>query len=50
MLFKVDENLHEDVALALRKHGHDAETVFDEGLQGHDDVAIGAASDKRAGR
>ena len=43
MLFKVDENLHEDVALALRKHGHDAETVFDEGLQGHDDVAIGAA-------
>ena len=49
MLFKVDENLHEDVAIAFQQQGHDAETVFDEGLQGHDDAAIGAAC-QREGR
>ena len=40
MLFKVDENLHEDVAVVLRTRGHDAATVFDEGLQGHPDTDI----------
>ena len=41
MRFKVDENLHEDVAAALRAEGHDAHTVYDEGLRGHSDRDIG---------
>ena len=49
MLFKVDENLHEDVAVALRSRGHDAATVFDEGLQGHPDHDIAAVC-QREGR
>ncbi len=49
MLFKVDENLHEDVAVALRGRGHDAATVFDEGLQGHEDAEIAAVC-QREGR
>lgn len=40
MLFKVDENLHDDVAEALRNRGHDAETVYGEGLRGEDDATI----------
>ena len=42
MLFKVDENLHSDVADLLRQHGHDALTVHDQGLRGHGDAEIGA--------
>ena len=34
MLFKIDENLHPDVASVLREHGHDAVTVWDQGLRG----------------
>ena len=30
MRFKVDENLHEDVAEALRLRGHDALSVHDQ--------------------
>jgi hypothetical protein len=30
MRFKVDENPHDDVAEALRMHGHDAQTVIEE--------------------
>lgn len=37
MLFKVDENLRQEVAVLLREHGHDAATVYDQNLQGHDD-------------
>jgi predicted nuclease of predicted toxin-antitoxin system len=37
MQFKVDENLHADVADLLRQHGHDALTVHDQGLRGHPD-------------
>jgi len=44
MRFKIDENLHEDVAELLRTHGHDAQTVFDEGLRGHADPEIAAAA------
>jgi predicted nuclease of predicted toxin-antitoxin system len=44
MRFKIDENLHEDVAGLLRTHGHDAQTVFDEGLRGHADPEIAAAA------
>ena len=49
MLFKVDENLHDDVAAALRGRGHDAATVFDEGLHGHPDRDV-AAICQREGR
>ncbi len=37
MRFKVDENLHNEVAALLRQHGHDALTVYDQHLQGRDD-------------
>jgi hypothetical protein len=40
MQFKMDENLHAETADLFRQHGHDAVTVFDEGLQGHADVDI----------
>src|SRR5579864_3721743 len=40
MLFKVDENLHPDVADWLGKSGHDAMTVYDQGLRGKDDGTI----------
>ncbi|MHB8973998.1 MAG: DUF5615 family PIN-like protein [Pirellulaceae bacterium] len=49
MRLKIDENLHSDVAELLRTHGHDAETVWDEGLQGHPDPAIAEAA-RREGR
>ena len=37
MRFKTDENLHPDVAAFLRERGHDALSVWDEGLRGHAD-------------
>jgi predicted nuclease of predicted toxin-antitoxin system len=40
MRFKVDENLHDDVAALLASHGHDAHTVHTEGLRGCDDGAL----------
>lgn len=40
MRFKVDENLHVEVADLLRGQGHDALTVFDQGLRGRDDHDI----------
>ena len=40
MRFKIDENLHGDVAALLVQEGHDASTVFDEGLRGCDDSAL----------
>ena len=49
MRFKIDENLHDDVAEALRTHGHDAQTVFDEGLRGRPDPDIAEAA-RRDGR
>jgi predicted nuclease of predicted toxin-antitoxin system len=49
MRFKIDENLHDDVADALRTHGHDAQTVFEEGLCGHADAEIIEAA-RREGR
>ena len=50
MLFKVDENLHTDVADLLRKAGHDALTVFDQGLRGHADgeIALVCREEQRA--
>lgn len=40
MNFKIDENLPAEVANLLISAGHDAETVFDEGLVGADDQNI----------
>lgn len=40
MRFKTDENLHPEVAEFLRRHGHDAVSVWDEGLRGTKDVQI----------
>jgi predicted nuclease of predicted toxin-antitoxin system len=34
MRFKIDENLHDDVATLLTSEGHDAQTVHAEGLRG----------------
>lgn len=40
MRFKVDENLHNEVAALLRQRGHDAVTVYDQHLQGRDDEEV----------
>lgn len=40
MRFKVDENLHPEVAQLLQQHGHDATTVYEEGLRGYADQEI----------
>lgn len=40
MRFKVDESLHGEIADLLRGQGHDALTVFDQGLRGRDDHDI----------
>ena len=50
MRFKIDENLHDDVAKLLAGKGHDAQTVHDEGLRGADDqtIAAHALADGRA--
>jgi len=40
MRFKVDESLYVEVADLLRGQGHDALTVFDQGLRGRDDHDI----------
>lgn len=32
--FKTDENLHPDASVSLSAHGHDAVTVWDQGLRG----------------
>lgn len=40
MRFKINENLHNDIAEVLQGRGHDAETVYGEGLQGKDDLSI----------
>ena len=40
MKFKIDENLPAEYASILRQAGHDAQTVWDEGLQGKADPVI----------
>ena len=42
MLFKIDENLHEEVAELLRQAGHDAVSVYDQQMRGHADEDIAA--------
>jgi predicted nuclease of predicted toxin-antitoxin system len=48
MRFKIDENLHEDVAETLRQQGHNAETVIAEGLRGHADAEIAEIARREA--
>jgi predicted nuclease of predicted toxin-antitoxin system len=40
MKFKIDENLPVEAAFILRRAGHDALTVFDQGLSGEGDPRI----------
>ena len=40
MEFKVDENLHSDAAVLLRRHGHDAVTIYEQGLRGVSDEEV----------
>jgi predicted nuclease of predicted toxin-antitoxin system len=40
---KLDENVHTDVAPALRALGHDVATVHDQGLAGHHDADVARA-------
>jgi predicted nuclease of predicted toxin-antitoxin system len=50
MLFKIDENLHHEVASLLAAAGHDVETVHSEQLSGCDDARLLAVcrAEKRA--
>jgi predicted nuclease of predicted toxin-antitoxin system len=41
MRFKIDENLHQDIAEALRSRGHDALTVYDQKMRGNPDARLG---------
>ena len=41
--FKLDENLPSRAALVLRKAGHDASTVIEEGLGGASDITLAKA-------
>jgi predicted nuclease of predicted toxin-antitoxin system len=40
MQFKIDENLHAEIAVLFSARGHDATTVYDQGLRGADDARI----------
>ncbi|HWL95550.1 MAG TPA: DUF5615 family PIN-like protein [Phycisphaerae bacterium] len=40
MRFKTDENVHPEIADLLRAHGHDAVTIWDQGLRGNPDSGI----------
>ena len=40
MEFKIDENLHSDAATLLRRHGHDAVTVYEQRLRGGSDEEV----------
>ena len=50
MRFKIDENLPPEASALLRNNGHDALTVWDQGLQGRADnhIASVCQSEKRA--
>ena len=42
MRFKTDENLHQEIADALRSQGHDALTVWDQNMRGRPDRDLAA--------
>jgi predicted nuclease of predicted toxin-antitoxin system len=46
MRLKTDENIHPDAADLLRKHGHDALTVWDQNLKGGRDPELAATCQK----
>ena len=47
MRLKLDENLPHDLAMALRRDGHDVHTVVEEDLAGESDpVVVAAAADE----
>ena len=50
MRFKTDENLHPEAASFLRANGHDAVTVWDQGMQGEPDLHLAGVcqSERRA--
>jgi predicted nuclease of predicted toxin-antitoxin system len=50
MRFKADENLPREIAELLRRHGHDAVSVAEQGLAGVADAAVAAVCqvEKRA--
>ncbi len=50
MLFKLDENMPEEVANLLRQKGHDVSTVIEQGLGGQPDAKIASicAAERRA--
>jgi predicted nuclease of predicted toxin-antitoxin system len=50
MQFRVDENLRDDIAEALRSRGHDTLTVHDQGMRGNPDtrLALVCRADGRA--
>ena len=48
MQFKIDENLHSDAADLLRQRGHDAPTVFAQGLRGQPDSDIASVCQQEA--
>ena len=48
-MFKIDENLHPDVASFMRQHGHDVVTVWDQGLRGTPDTNLAEVC-RREGR
>ncbi|MDD4890207.1 MAG: DUF5615 family PIN-like protein [Phycisphaerae bacterium] len=49
MRLKTDENIHPEVAVALRRRGHDALTVWDQGMRGapDDDLFAICANESR---
>jgi predicted nuclease of predicted toxin-antitoxin system len=42
MLFKTDENIHQEIADLLRHQGHDALRVFNQGMRGYSDEKVAA--------
>ena len=40
MRFKTDENIHPELAGYLRENGHDALTVWDQGMRGRPDIDL----------
>ncbi|MEY2877671.1 MAG: hypothetical protein RLZZ15_51 [Verrucomicrobiota bacterium] len=49
MKVKLDENLPEQLAVALRLRGHDVHTVPEENLQGRPDATVWQAAQEEGG-
>ncbi len=44
MRFKIDENLPQRLTAVFQRHGHDADSVMEEGLLGHPDSEVWPAA------